>query len=216
MPFYIKRKVYPKVKGKRAKPSRWKKVINNMMLICIVALSTFFVLELRAEEAIPEKQENVNIEKVQTNIEIIPKKEKIFLQEVEEEYQGYKVIAMLQIPKIHVNTCVLEEYSIDALYECVTKFYGNEPNEIGNFCIAGHNSKRKNMFTDIKQLEIGDEIILTSQNAGSLIYEVYDKYKVKPEDTSCLSQETDEIELTLISCTNDSSKRIIVKAKVKE
>ncbi len=204
------------MKGKRLKPSKWKKIINNIMLICILLLSTFLVLELRAEEAIPEKQDVGNIERTQTNVEIIPKKEKIFLQEVEEEYKGYKVTAMLQIPKINVNTCVLEEYSIDALYECVTKFYGNEPNEVGNFCIAGHNSKRKNMFTDIKQLEIGDEIILTSQEKGSLIYEVYDKYKVKPEDTSCLSQETDDIELTLISCTNDSSKRIIIKARAKE
>lgn len=204
------------MKGKRLKPSKWKKIINNIMLICILLLSTFLVLELRAEEAIPEKQDVGNIERTQTNVEIIPKKEKIFLQEVEEEYKGYKVTAMLQIPKINVNTCVLEEYSIDALYECVTKFYGNEPNEVGNFCIAGHNSKRKNMFTDIKQLEIGDEIILTSQEKGSLIYEVYDKYKVKPEDTSCLSQETDDIELTLISCTNNSSKRIIIKARAKE
>ena len=204
------------MKGKRLKPSKWKKIINNIMLICILLLSTFLVLELRAEEAIPEKQDVGNTERTQTNVEIIPKKEKIFLQEVEEEYKGYKVTAMLQIPKINVNTCVLEEYSIDALYECVTKFYGNEPNEVGNFCIAGHNSKRKNMFTDIKQLEIGDEIILTSQEKGSLIYEVYDKYKVKPEDTSCLSQETDDIELTLISCTNDSSKRIIIKARAKE
>ena len=43
-----------------------------------------------------------------------------------------------------------------------------------------------------------------------------DRYKEKPEETSCLSQETDDIELTLISCTNDSSKRIIIKARAKE
>ena len=204
------------MKGKRVKPIAWKKMTNNIILVAILLLSTFLVLELRAEEAIPEKQDNSNIQKAQTSVEIIPKKEKIFLQEVEEEYKGYPVTAMLQIPKIQVNTCVLEEYSVDALYECVTKFYGGDPNEVGNFCIAGHNSKRKNMFTNIKQLEVGDEMILTSQEKGSLIYEVYDKYKVKPQDTSCLSQETNQIELTLISCTNDSSQRIIIKARAKE
>lgn len=204
------------MKGKRVKPIAWKKMTNNIILVAILLLSTFLVLELRAEEAIPEKQDNSNIQKAQTSVEIIPKKEKIFLQEVEEEYKGYPVTAMLQIPKIQVNTCVLEEYSVDALYECVTKFYGSEPNEVGNFCIAGHNSKRKNMFTNIKQLEVGDEMILTSQEKGSIIYEVYDKYKVKPQDTSCLSQETNQIELTLISCTNDSSQRIIIKARAKE
>ena len=204
------------MKGKRVKPIAWKKMTNNIILVAILLLSTFLVLELRAEEAIPEKQDNSNIQKAQTSVEIIPKKEKIFLQEVEKEYKGYPVTAMLQIPKIQVNTCVLEEYSVDALYECVTKFYGSEPNEVGNFCIAGHNSKRKNMFTNIKQLEVGDEMILTSQEKGSIIYEVYDKYKVKPQDISCLSQETNQIELTLISCTNDSSQRIIIKARAKE
>ena len=45
-------------------------------------------------------------------------------------------------------------------------------------------------------------------------YEVYDKYTVIPEDVSCTSQNTDgRTEITLITCTDDSSQRVIVKAR---
>ena len=46
------------------------------------------------------------------------------------------------------------------------------------------------------------------------LYEIYDIYKVKPQETQCLSQETNgNVEVTLITCTNDSKYRIIVKAR---
>lgn len=202
------------MKGKRFKKIKVNRVLSNAILVMIFLLTTFLVIEMYKENEIQNKNEN-QINKKQ-EVTKIATKEKVFLQNVEKEYKGYLVIAMLQIPKIDVNTCVLAEYSKDSLYECVTKFYGKKPNEVGNFCIAGHNSKRKNMFTHIKELEIGDEIILTDNEYGSIIYKVYEKYKVLPEDTSCLSQNTNKREITLITCTNDSSKRIIVKAVAEE
>lgn len=202
------------MKGKRFKKIKLNRILSNAILVMIFLLTTFLVIEMYKENDIQNKTEN-QINKKQ-EVTKIATKEKVFLQNVEKEYKGYLVIAMLQIPKIDVNTCVLAEYSKDSLYECVTKFYGKEPNEVGNFCIAGHNSKRKNMFTHIKELEIGDEIILTDNEYGSIIYKVYEKYKVLPEDTSCLSQNTNKREITLITCTNDSSKRIIVKAVAEE
>lgn len=51
---------------------------------------------------------------------------------------------------------------------------------------------------------------------GKIEYEVYDLYKVEPEDVSCLSQETNNTkEVTLITCTSNSKQRIIVKAREK-
>ena len=42
----------------------------------------------------------------------------------------------------------------------------------------------------------------------------YDKYVVDPTDVSCTSQNTDgRREITLITCTNDSKQRVIVKAR---
>ena len=128
-------------------------------------------------------------------------------------YKGYPVIAKLEIPKIHLETEVLKDYSDEALKVSVTKFYKGNPNQIGNFCIAGHNYITSNMFHYLKDLEIGDKIYLTDAIFGKTEYEIYDKDIVNPKDISCLSQETDgKIELTLITCTTDSKNRIIIKA----
>ena len=128
-------------------------------------------------------------------------------------YKGYPVIAKLEIPKINLETYVISEYSNQALGVSVTKFYGGNPNEVGNFCIAGHNYITQNMFHDLKKLSIGDTFTLVDTNNHEGIYKIYLVEIVEPNETQCLSQKTDgRIELTLITCTTDSSKRIIVKA----
>lgn len=146
-----------------------------------------------------------NNEKTNTNIET---KENII-----KYFKGYPVIAKLEIPKINLETYVISEYSKEALGVSVTKFYGGNPNEVGNFCIAGHNYITKNMFHNINQLEEQNKIILTDLNGNRVEYEVYNIETVNPNETQCLSQKTNgKVELTLITCTKDSSKRIIVKA----
>ncbi len=128
-------------------------------------------------------------------------------------YKGYPVIAKLEIPKIDLETYVISEYSNQALGVSVTKFYGGNPNEVGNFCIAGHNYITKNMFHDLKKLSIGDTFTLIDTNHHEGFYKIYSVETVEPDETQCLSQKTDgRIEVTLITCTTDSSKRIIVKA----
>ena len=128
-------------------------------------------------------------------------------------YKGYPVIAKLEIPKIDLETYVISEYSNQALGVSVTKFYGGNPNEVGNFCIAGHNYITKNMFHDLKKLSIGDTFSLIDKHQKEGMYKIYLVDIVEPDETQCLSQKTDgRIEVTLITCTTDSSKRIIVKA----
>lgn len=154
------------------------------------------------EEMSKENSEQKSAETIETENE-----------EVISEYKGYPVIAKLEIPKIELETYVISEYSEKALGVSVTKFYGGNPNEVGNFCIAGHNYITKNMFHDIKKLSNKDEIILTDLEGNSIEYEVYLIETVEPSETKCLSQKTNgRVELTLITCTTDSSKRIIVKA----
>ena len=132
---------------------------------------------------------------------------------IETEFKGYKVCAKLNIPIINLETYVLEEYSKQALLTSVTKFYGGEPNKVGNFCIAGHNYGPTNMFQNIKKLKVKDEIFLTDTNGNKFKYLIYDMYTVLPNETRCLSQKTNgNTELTLITCTPDSERRIIVKA----
>ena len=134
--------------------------------------------------------------------------------EIEKTYKGYHVCAKLEIPAISLVTNVLKNYSTSALNVSVTKFWGVEPNQIGNFCVAGHNFKNRNMFRNLKKLNIGDRLFVTDEKIGKVEYEIFDIDNVFPEDTSCLTSSiAGEREVTLITCTTDSKQRIIVKAK---
>ena len=85
----------------------------------------------------------------------------------------------------------------------------------GNLVIVGHNYKNGQFFGNLKRLEKGDNILLLSINGNAEMYQVYDKYLVDETDMRCTSQETNgNIELTLITCDNDNTKRLVVKCRV--
>ena len=96
----------------------------------------------------------------------------------------------------------------------VNKLWGPKPNEVGNFCIAGHNYRNSKFFSKVPTLVVGDTITLEDNSGRTLTYVVYDKYTVEPEDRSCTSQLTNgKKEVTLITCTDDSKQRVIVKTR---
>ena len=126
----------------------------------------------------------------------------------------YEMVGSISIPSINVNYPILSETSDSLLKVSVCKFWGSNPNEVGNLCIAGHNYRNKRFFSKVPTLSVGDIIEITDLSKKTLKYSVYDKYTVDPEDTSCTSQITNgEKIVTLITCTNDSKQRVIVQAK---
>jgi LPXTG-site transpeptidase (sortase) family protein len=71
------------------------------------------------------------------------------------------------------------------------------------------------MFGKVKKLELGDVINLTDLEGTIKQYTIYDKYITNPNDISITeTKEFGSRELTLITCTNDSKMRVIVKARV--
>ena len=133
---------------------------------------------------------------------------------------NYSTIATINIPKINVNYPILDgktdsvEETEALLKISPTKFWGPEPNEVGNFCIVGHNYRDTRFFSKVPTLKNGDYIEITDESGKTVKYSVYDKYEVSPDDVSCTSQLTDgKREITLITCTNDSKLRVIVKAR---
>ena len=138
-----------------------------------------------------------------------------FSTEVQTTASGtkYSTIAIINIPKIGVNYPVLSEASDELLKIAPNKFWGPNPNEVGNFCIVAHNYRNSKFFSKVPTLENGDIVELTDLKGRTLKYSVYDKYTVDPEDVACTSQLTGgKKEVTLITCTNDSKQRVIVKA----
>ena len=128
--------------------------------------------------------------------------------------EKYSPIASIEITKINVKYPILSETSVELLKKAPTYFWGAYPNEVGNFCVAGHNYRNKKFFSKVPTLENGDIIIITDYQKGRTVkYSVYDKYEVNDDDMSPTSQLTNgRKDITLITCTNDSKARVIVKA----
>ncbi len=126
----------------------------------------------------------------------------------------YRVAGKILIPKIGIEYPIIYETNDEYLKIAPTKLFGPEVNEIGNLCIVGHNYKNNQFFSRISELDIGDKVILASNKGKDMVYSVYDKYEIDEADMSCTSQETEgNIELTLITCTKNKKKRLIVKCR---
>lgn len=127
--------------------------------------------------------------------------------------QNFLVIGELQIPSINLDTYILNDSSNKALNISVTKLLGPKINEVGNFCITGHNYLKDNMFGRLKKVNIDDQIILIDTFGKQKKYKVYEKKEVYPSDVSVLKQDTNgKVEVTLITCNTGATKRVVVKA----
>ena len=205
------------------------KIMRNLIKIFIILLLLelfiFFIeIEQQSTEIANEPQEIMLTEEIKEEIEeteeneIVTEIQKPTKQYEKEdiitEYKGYTVSSKLTIPAISLETYILQNYSVNALRVSVTKFWGVDANQIGNFCVAGHNFKNKNMFSNLKKLNIGDRLFISDNKVGKVEYEIYDKFIVFPNETDCLNPETNgKREVTLITCTIDSKQRIIIKAR---
>lgn len=136
------------------------------------------------------------------------------------EGYGYATIATINIPSIGVNYPILEGDTGSAaeteaiLKVAPCKFWGPNPNEVGNLCVVGHNYRNNRFFSKAVNMGIGDIVQITDLSGTTINYEVYNKYSVRPEDVSCTSQLTGgKKEVTVITCTNDSTQRVILKCK---
>lgn len=189
------------------------KVLRWLILITLFLILLFMLKGISEEAQIKTGEESQNIQE-ETKTEEKKEEAKNKTKVVATQYKGYKVTANLQIEKLKIDTCVLEDYTKNAMEVCVTKFFGPNPNEVGNFCITGHNYITKNMFGYLYTLKNGDVLTLTDNENGTVKYKIYDKYKVRPSQTYGLSQRTNgKREVTLITCCNYSNERLIIKAR---
>ena len=80
--------------------------------------------------------------------------------------------------------------------------------------IAGHNYDNSMFFSNLSLLNIDDEIYLYDTDNKKYIYKIFKTYEVVPSDLSPVFEfEYNSKELTLITCNNLNSNRLIVKSK---
>ena len=126
----------------------------------------------------------------------------------------YTVVGIITIPKIDLKYPILDRTDNKGMKLSITKFWGNELNEIGNVTFAGHHNRDGTMFGKTKYLEKGDIIQITDKKNRTVDYEVFDYYIIDPNDVSCVeSVDGNTKEVTLITCSNGNKKRLITKAR---
>ena len=132
-----------------------------------------------------------------------------------ESGDNYSVVGTIIIDKINVNLQILSKFTDELMRISVCRLWGPDyPNQVGNFCIVGHNYRNTKFFSKLPNLEVGDTFKIVDINQNTVNYRIYDKYTVEPTDVSSLNQNTNGKRIvTLITCTNDSRQRYIFKAE---
>lgn len=174
------------------------------------------VLNDNAENSVPVVEETQPIETTPNVADLNKQAE----WKTNKEGYKYKTIATVEIPKLNLVYSVVQgeignlKETESLLKSTPVKYHGHDPNEVGNFCIVGHNYRNSKFFSKVPTLKIGDIVKLTDLTGRTLEYSAYDIHTVLPENTSDTTQLTGgRKELTLITCTDDGKQRVIVRCR---
>ncbi len=193
------------------------KTIFYMLLIVAIVVIGMIIYKYGSNQ-INEKESQEVVEAF-SNIDFSQNEEKSESQN-QLYYKGYKVLAIIKIPKINIEYPIIEIGDIDPesakkpMKLSIIKYWGENVNDYGNLSIAGHNNKDGTMFGKTKKLQIGDIVELTDLYGQTIQYSIYDIFVTDPNDVSILLPKDELIrEVTLITCTNGNKQRLILKAK---
>lgn len=130
------------------------------------------------------------------------------------KYKNYNVIGTIQIPKTKVKYPIVDSTSSSAMDVAIVMLYGPGLNKNGNTVLVGHNYRNGGFFGNNKKLENGDKIYITDSTGTKVEYTIYNKYITSDVDFSYATRDTSgKREISLSTCTNDNSKRLVIWAK---
>ena len=130
-------------------------------------------------------------------------------------YEGYEMLGKINIPKTKCEYPILSEVTKHSIEVAVAVLYGPGLNEPGNTVIVGHNYRNGMFFSNNKKLTKGDMVYITSATE-TVGYEIYNIYQTSPDDAEYMRRDTGGArEISLSTCTDDSSARLIIWAREK-
>ena len=191
-----------------------KKVYNLIIAVLIVALIVVVAMIVirYGGNYLNEKEVSASLETIEEELNKEETQQSESLPEL--EFKGYKIEGIIEIPKINIKYPIIYHTNEETMKVSITKFWGPQANEIGNYTVAGHNNKDGTMFGKTKYLQIGDKIKLTNLKNETIEYEIFKIYSIDPDDVSCVeSVENGTREITLITCTNGHKNRLVTKAR---
>uniref|UniRef100_UPI0039E854F2 class D sortase n=2 Tax=Clostridium perfringens TaxID=1502 RepID=UPI0039E854F2 len=123
-----------------------------------------------------------------------------------------RAIAILKISSINLKAPIVD--GEENLNYVVAK-YKNSPSfgENGNTILAAHNNMKGSIFKNLYKVKIGDTVEVQKDNE-LFRYKITQREIVEPNNPSLLTQDLSKKEITLITCTERSKKRLIVKGEL--
>ena len=136
-------------------------------------------------------------------------------ENVRDRLKNQTVMGIIEIDKIDLIYAVVEGTSDDNLGVAIGHMKNTAKfGQPGNCVLAGHRGGISGpYFKKIDKLKVGDPIKLTDANGVEYTYLVTESFIVEPTEVCVAENNTDEKILTLITCEDNSTKRLIVRAK---
>ncbi|MCL1949499.1 MAG: class A sortase [Turicibacter sp.] len=126
---------------------------------------------------------------------------------------GLKAVGEISIPAIECHLPIYGHLDDDTLLYGAAEIKEGQAPAHGNYALASHHMRRKGwLFNDLDQLEAGDAVLITKAGIPYL-YFVKETFEVDPSQTQVISDDIGDGYLTLVTCTPDWEKRLIVWAE---
>ena len=179
-----------------------------------------------ASEAATAARPHVTLDPVEGTIEeneeddtmSAEEREALRKQAIENNLAKQKIIGIIEIDSVNILEPVVEGTTKDNL-KCAAGHVENTNNlgEVGNCVICGHNGGLYGvLFKYLKNVKLGDPVVITDEFGTEFKYEVYDSFVVEPDETWVLEDLTDDDDnkletLTLYTCENNGKTRRIIR-----
>lgn len=125
------------------------------------------------------------------------------------------ILGKIEIPSLNISNEIILGITEEHLNMQYVAMHTNQSSldvTAGNFILAGH--RREHVFYSLNKTSIGAEIIITSLKK-QYFYEVISIDIIQKDDFHYFKEVSNQRILTILTCTMDNKKRIIVIAKEK-
>lgn len=193
------------MRGKRATEENfdWGQIPIKKILIALLILLIIVGIIIFSVYSLKNRKKNENV--------IVNSEENLEDDKMIKQIDGYDVLGQLVIEKIGLEQYILDSTESEAMEKYPVKLYGNEINQEGNFCIAGHNYEE--IFARLNELVVGDEFYIVDSEDLIQDYKIVEITEVEPTDLKCLMPVSDKIQVTLITCQEGATKRLVIRAE---
>lgn len=135
-------------------------------------------------------------------------------ENVKNRLSGQTVVGLIEIEKIDLIYAIVEGTSDANLGVAVGHMTETKPiGAVGNCAIAGHRGGTSGpYFKNLDELSKGDEVKVTDLLGNVYTYKVTESFVVEPTDVWVVEDTPGVKTLTLITCQDSGTKRLIVQA----